>query len=169
MEHKNTGIRVAGSVRRAWTRNLLWPFGFQAALGLFTLAPVAVAQTESFNPRPSVKQAVRILTGQSKREWVFTRWAAFMGDDQECSSGESHIYYSAGTLIVRRCVDDMLVEQTHGWKIRKAGGMDLEIVIDAVPYTLRFFRTDEGIKMRQHDRARDQSDETTDRWFVYTR
>lgn len=85
--------------------------------------------------------SVRQLAGTSKREWVYERFAEFIGIGGGCSAGESWVFHKDGKVEIKKCERQRIVTTEKHWTLRRKSPLDVAVTIDGTEYLVLFPRT----------------------------
>lgn len=112
----------------------------------------------------SADQIAKRLAGVESREWVFKRFETFMGAGNRCRQGESYRFKADHSVIISRCVNGEVHDETQQWSI-ETEELDTRLKIGGVDYVLKFWNTSQGHFMMLRKKSRTKIEPTWQKTF----
>jgi hypothetical protein len=112
----------------------------------------------------SAEQMEKRLTGTHAREWIFQKFETYMGAGNKCKQGESYRFKTDHTVIVSRCLNGEIHDQTETWSI-ESDRLETRITVGDAHYILIFSDTNQGHFMLLRTKPTTKTEPTTDKRF----
>jgi hypothetical protein len=112
----------------------------------------------------SADQIAKQLAGKDAREWVFKRFETFMGSKNQCKQGESYRFKADHTVIISRCINGQVNDETQQWSI-ESDQLETRLKLGDVRYILKFWDTPRGHFMMLRTKATTKTEKTVDKTF----